>query len=159
MQKDHCMYTVPPRNIFLFTAPSGPPTDLQATPITSRSALLSWTPPSPEQRNGVIVAYSVLCVQSEGLLIALNSTTAEMSIDAPGLAPASQYTCQVSASTHAGEGPFATITFSTEEDGKFNSNMFINSISKTRCSNHKHLTIHCSPQLQRTPLQMWWLPL
>ena len=39
--------------------PSGPPLSFQATPVNSSALQLTWEPPAPEQRNGIIRGYLI----------------------------------------------------------------------------------------------------
>jgi roundabout axon guidance receptor 2 len=39
--------------------PSAPPGDLNAVTLNLTSGLISWTPPPPQHRNGVLLQYSI----------------------------------------------------------------------------------------------------
>ena len=43
----------------LFVAPSGPPTDVNVTALSSTSLLVTWQPPELLERNGIITAYQI----------------------------------------------------------------------------------------------------
>ena len=45
--------------LILFVAPSGPPTDVNVTALSSTSLLVIWQPPEPFERNGIITAYQI----------------------------------------------------------------------------------------------------
>lgn len=46
--------------IFCYLAvPTGPPTNIRSTSATDTSLTLAWDPPLVEERNGIIVAYTV----------------------------------------------------------------------------------------------------
>ena len=75
----------------------------------------SWQPPPPDQQNGVITRYDIVCTPSSGQLVngisyynALNATVGMFT-------PATQYSCTITASTSAGMGPGNTVTVVTCE--------------------------------------------
>jgi roundabout, axon guidance receptor 2 len=39
--------------------PSAPPGDLNAITLNLTSGLISWTPPPPQHRNGILLQYSI----------------------------------------------------------------------------------------------------
>ena len=39
--------------------PSAPPGDLNAATLNLTSGLVSWTPPPPQHRNGILLQYSI----------------------------------------------------------------------------------------------------
>ena len=97
------------------TAPTAPPELFQAVSIGARSAILSWELPIESGRNGNITSYSVACSDADINLI-VNDEVSDTSFTVEGLQPYSQYNCTVTASTSAGEGPPAQLTFNTMED-------------------------------------------
>ena len=46
-------------HVLLNPVPSGPPLSFQATPVNSSALQLTWEPPAPEQRNGIIRGYLI----------------------------------------------------------------------------------------------------
>ena len=46
-------------------APSGPPQNLSVVTVNSRTLLLSWDPPIPEEQNGIIEQYIVTVSSTE----------------------------------------------------------------------------------------------
>ena len=82
-----------------------------------RTLTFSWDPPSEDLRNGVITAYLLSCdPQPEGLPKTYNqSEGANITIGA--FEEYTTYTCRVSASTSAGEGPRAMVVITTLETG------------------------------------------
>ena len=46
-------------NLMSFAVPSGPPTNIQAIPLTSFSIKITWDPPHPSERNGQIIGYNI----------------------------------------------------------------------------------------------------
>ena len=95
-----------------FIVPSGSPLNFIIS-VTSRTLTLSWSPPLPSQRNGVIISYLVTCNSK-------NSTrTSSTSLTITGLQPFTNYTCTVSAATMVGDGPPATVSGTSDEDGEY----------------------------------------
>lgn len=47
-----------------FVVPSGPPTSIQAIPLTSSSIKITWDPPRPSERNGQIIGYDIKVTKS-----------------------------------------------------------------------------------------------
>jgi receptor-type tyrosine-protein phosphatase Q len=85
-------------------APSGPPLLLESKSVLSRSVQLTWSPPIPEDRNGVITGYVVTVTNTE------TSETRELStsytsLTVSSLTPYFNYTFTVSAETAVGQGP------------------------------------------------------
>ena len=96
----------------LSTAPSGPPLHLRLVSKTHSSILLQWDPPHEDLRNGDITHYSLSCNDSH-----YNSTITTTEYNVTGLSPYTNYACNVTASTSAGEGPPAILHTTTEESG------------------------------------------
>ena len=51
--------------LLFFTAPASPPLNIDAEAISPDSLWLSWDPPAPEARNGIIRWYSILIVSEQ----------------------------------------------------------------------------------------------
>ena len=102
--------------ILIHTAPSEAPEVFSASNIDIRRALLSWSPPRQEDRNGIITSYHIDCSDENGTSV-LNTTTEHTSISLDGLAVGSLYKCYLSALTSVGGGPAATLNFTTLPDG------------------------------------------
>ena len=98
------------------TAPSGPPTLFVASSIGVESAVLSWSLPEQENRNGIINGYIVQCREGGGIVVA-NVTTKDTDIFIGNLRAAVFYECKVSAFTVVGGGPWAILNFTTKSDG------------------------------------------
>jgi len=47
-------------NLNCFVVPSAPPQFVLASPLTSRSLNITWSPPEPDAQNGDIITYYVL---------------------------------------------------------------------------------------------------
>ena len=82
----------------------------------SHNLTLSWSPPLPSRRNGVIISYRINC--SSGDIIINTTRTSSTSLTITGLQPFTNYTCSVSASTIIGDGPAAVVNTTTDEDSK-----------------------------------------
>ena len=102
---------------FFNTAPTAPPESFSTVSTTSRNVTLSWEAPQESERNGMIVGYTVTCVNRDGSVISTVTTT-NLSITVGGLRSYSFYMCSVTASTSAGDSPEATLNFTTATDGK-----------------------------------------
>ena len=95
-------------------APSGYPKNFSIL-TSSRSLNISWEPPIPSERNGVIVAYNVTCNSSEESYELRTSEFVQM---IHGLVPGTHYTCLVTASTIVGNGPSSVMTVVTKEESE-----------------------------------------
>ncbi len=87
---------------------------------TSTTIRLEWSPPSFENRNGIIRSYIVrLHSINETILMTQNFTTQTTSIEIQGLIPNTDYVFQVAAIT-VSEGPFLRngLIFRTLQDGE-----------------------------------------
>ena len=50
----------------LITVPSGAPTNITVESLSSTSLMITWEPPAPSQRNGVITRYRLLVTSDSG---------------------------------------------------------------------------------------------
>ncbi len=48
-----------------YAAPSGPPTDVQVYAVSSTALRITWSPPEPLDRNGVISGYELVLRSTE----------------------------------------------------------------------------------------------
>lgn len=87
---------------FTTSVPSGPPTNFTLVLLSSTSVQLSWEPPLPEERNGIIRQYTVRAEIAVGEF--LSSTTRSTHYTVAGLNPFTTYFFSVAAIT-IGEGP------------------------------------------------------
>ena len=91
----------------IFIAPSGPPQDLNAFPLSSRSLNLFWNPPNYSERNGEIQFYTVnISALESGETF--EATTTTMTLVLTSLRPYYTYSYIVAASTVVGQGPFSS---------------------------------------------------
>lgn len=106
----------------LSLGPSGPPQNVEAHPLSPRSFNLSWEPPLPEQRNGIITRYTVRVLDAQANNDFLIYTTLLNLTFPTGLVlvvPYRTYILQVAAETVVGRGPFSTdVTLNTPEDSE-----------------------------------------
>ena len=86
--------------------------------IGSRNVTLSWTLPNEDGRNGIIVSYTAICGDSDGVLVN-TTTTVGLTTTFEGLRPYSIYSCSVFATTNTGDGPPASLNFTTASDSKY----------------------------------------
>ena len=78
-----------------------------------------WTPPPPNQQNGVIIRY-VINVTHIDTLETIQYYSTVTSITITGLDPYTTYVCVVAAETTIGVGPFSHLFFvQTEETGNY----------------------------------------
>ena len=98
--------------------PNGYPQSFEARAVSSRRSTLSWNPPNFEDRNGIILGYTINLTntrRNETLQYTSNTTALTLST----LSPYTTYRCTVAARTSVGTGPYTPIlTLQTLQDGK-----------------------------------------
>lgn len=105
---------------FIYAVPSSSPHNLVVSELLPRSINIKWSPPTPEDRNGVIRKYLINITGKfedilQPTLILESYNTSILILD---LYPNSEYTISVSAFT-IGAGPFTSeLSVTTLEDGK-----------------------------------------
>lgn len=101
-----------------FSVPRGSPQNISATEVSSRSATLSWSPPLPENQNGIITNYIInasIVPSRETFQLISESTVLEIDT----LIPHTTYDILIAASTSVGSGPFSTeFVLHTSEDSE-----------------------------------------
>ena len=76
----------------------------------------SWQPPPPDQQNGLIPRYDIVCTPSSDSGEPVNSmSNGALNATVGMFIPATQYSCTITASTSAGTGPGITVTVVTCE--------------------------------------------
>jgi len=76
----------------------------------------SWQSPPPDQQNGVITRYDIVCTPSSGSGEPVNGMSGGTLNATVGMfIPGTQYSCTITASTSAGTGPGNTVTVVTCE--------------------------------------------
>ena len=115
------------------TVQTGAPRNISMTVNSSRSIILEWERPPPEEENGLLVRYHVIVIETQihytddgveftGMQRYLNRTYdvsegRTQLIDS--LHPDYNYTVRIAAATEPGIGPFSdAITVRTDMDGK-----------------------------------------
>ncbi|XP_044179417.1 receptor-type tyrosine-protein phosphatase S-like isoform X10 [Acropora millepora] len=94
-------------------APTGPPRNVRALTISSSSISVYWTPPEPEEQNGLITGYN-LFVKGDGEPKKHFKVTAGiMAYNATGLRPYTNYTFQMQAFSVMGVGPYSSTVMNT----------------------------------------------
>lgn len=104
----------------IFPVPGSPPQNFDATANSPRSIGLSWSPPSPEELNGILTGYVISVAgletrQTFQLNVSAQTTTYTIS----NARPYTTYSLVIAAVNNAGMGPFSTeIEERTPEDCK-----------------------------------------
>ena len=97
--------------------PDGPPLSFQATHINSSALRLTWEPPAPEHRNGIIRGYVINATALESGEHFQWRSTNTLSLIVGGLHPYYNYHLFIRAET-IGAGPFSHIlSILMPEDG------------------------------------------
>ena len=138
-------------------APSGPPQNFVII-STSHNLTLSWSPPLPSQRSGVIISYLVHCSIGGGInSVNVSGTSLVVPID-----PFTSYTCSVQAATMVGHGPPVAVSGVSNEDGEFLDHIVATVISFMMCC-----TVPAGPPRQvfavsessKAIILVWFVPL
>ena len=100
-------------------APASAPVNITALLVTSTSLTLSWSPPPPQDHNGLLTHYHLqitrLSTQSS---LSYHTNVTEMVVE--GLVPYSEYEVIVAAFTQEGSGPYSdSFIVHTEQDGEY----------------------------------------
>ena len=102
----------------LHSAPTGPPLNVDATPVNSTSVTISWNPPALENQNGVITGYVINLTLTVGSGDISQYSSSSDNITVGSLHPFTTYDFTVAAQTSVGTGPYTTSsTVMTPEDG------------------------------------------
>ena len=106
---------------FINAAPSGLVVNLTAAQTTLSSVFLNWTLPALEDRQGVILNYSVAYqrVVQAGVSSNQSNVTTMTEYVAAGLTAGTEYAFYISACTSAGCGLAQTIRANTTVSGRF----------------------------------------
>ena len=98
--------------VYLFAVPSGTPMNFDIS-IENTVITFTWDPPAEDERNGAIVYYFISCNIGSTLQFELNLTNTTEEISMGVYETSSTYTCTISASNSAGEGPTTSDTITT----------------------------------------------
>ena len=120
-------------HIIYYVAPTGVPRNVNVTVNTSRTILLTWEQPLPEEENGLLVHYHVIVIETQihymdnGTEFTVMQTYLNTTYDVSegtrqlidGLHPDYNYTVRIAAATAVGIGLFSdAITVRTYMDGE-----------------------------------------
>ncbi len=87
--------------------PAGEPQNLSGIALNSSSIALTWDPPLPEGRNGIIIGYTVNITALEtGARLQLFSPVPQLTVSV--LDAFTTYICIIAGNTIIGRGPFTT---------------------------------------------------
>jgi hypothetical protein len=127
--------------------PSGYPQSFSASATSSRSATLMWDPPNPEDRNGIVIEYTInVSAVETGEMFQLTSATTSLTVTL--LRPFTTYRCLIAASTSVGIGPFSTVfTLVTPEDVPTSAPIYQSGVALS--SSSIYLSWDPPPQLER----------
>lgn len=105
----------------MFTEPHSAPTLIEVPLKEEQAATITWEPPVPSDRNGVITFYLLVIhnLQFDREDIAVNVSGSDQSYTVTGLEEYCRYNCEIAAGTVVGAGPYSLpVQFVTLEDGK-----------------------------------------
>ena len=109
----------------LFLEPRGTPQNLRTIDTTSTSILVGWKEVPAEDRNGIIISYTVSyqAISGDGLNTPINTTTVDagpvLQANLTGLIKSQDYRIRVMASTSKGDGNYNDpLTDETNQDSK-----------------------------------------
>ncbi|TKS72451.1 Down syndrome cell adhesion molecule -like protein [Collichthys lucidus] len=105
-------------------APDGPPLDLQLESLTSHSIRVTWKPPNPKLRNGILLSYSISYREYDHASkqykrwqhVSVSASKEIERVVLDNLKPSTSYGVIVQAKTSAGTGPAATVPLCTTLD-------------------------------------------
>ena len=86
--------------VYFCTVPSGPPLNISAVEVFSRSFTLTWDLPAPSERNGIITGYNITVTSLDSLFEdpqVFFTTSQSLTIDS--LDPHTDYVCVIAAIT------------------------------------------------------------
>lgn len=99
--------------------PSGAPQSFTAVSTGVTTISVAWQLPLPEDRNGIIIGYTVT-LSSVSSAETRRLTTTDTNLTVTSLSPYTTYECIVAAFTSVGEGPPSSIILvQTEETSRF----------------------------------------
>ena len=105
-----------------YSAPTAPPENLTLQVIGSSAIVVFWRLPPFEERNGVIISYTIVLLEmptNMTLIYQREGNHTELIVEE--LHPYYEYRCSIAAQTQIGTGPFSdSVTVRTAEDGKGN---------------------------------------
>lgn len=105
---------------YFYVEPHSPPTSIEIPSTDKRTVTISWQPPIPEDRNGIITYYLIVVYNLDFMVnnITVNVSGTLLSYTVTGLEEYSTHRCEISAGTSIGSGPFSSPTeFMTTQNG------------------------------------------
>lgn len=104
---------------FFHAVPSSPPLNFTGEAMDSSSIYLSWHPPEPAERNGVITGYFIQIFEIDTNSYFSFNRTNHTEFLLQQLHPYYRYECSIGAFTAVGRGPLSSpVLVQTDEDGK-----------------------------------------
>ena len=100
-----------------YTVP-GSPSNLTITTVNPRTIHMSWDPPPFNQRNGIILRYSINITTLTDQCEVYSSLSTSNSYTVNSLRPYTSYSCSVAAETSVGRGTYITQNTRLPEDGE-----------------------------------------
>ena len=102
----------------LFLVPTGTPSNITATTPSPMSVLLLWSPPPPDQLNGIITTYYINVTEVETGTVSQLMVTGATQFLIDSLHPYYVYNFFISAANIIGQGPYSPMfSVQTPEDG------------------------------------------
>ena len=102
--------------MLLYLAPSGSVIDLTLVSVTSRYSILSWMPPVLSEHNGDLGDYKLTVTSNMGN--SMQYMTMQNSYRIEDLMEHTMYTVSVVSTNMEGDGPSATLSFTTLKNGE-----------------------------------------
>ena len=105
---------------YFSTEPHSAPTNIVIPSTEEQSATITWQPPLPDDRNGMITFYLLVIRNLQFAMddIKVNVSGSDLSYTVGGLEEYCRYDCQIAAGTVVGAGPYSSrVQFVTMEDG------------------------------------------
>ena len=105
----------------LHAVPSSPPLNFMGEAVDSWSIYLTWHPPEPSDRNGIITGYFIQVVEVDTNSYFSFNRTNNTEFLLQQLHPYYSYNCSIAAFTAIGRGPLSSsLLVQTDEDGEYN---------------------------------------
>jgi hypothetical protein len=106
--------------MYLLTEPIRGPTNIRFPRKNSTSILVTWLPPKEEDRNGVILRYSVCHKLEKDTIPCINYTITDNKwFEVSGFKPYRRVKFLIKAATSVGFGPTSTAFQYTSQTGKY----------------------------------------
>ena len=116
------MYCIMCFNGLSLSEPHSPPTSVQIVSTDSRAATVSWQPPVPGDRNGIITHYILVLKNLDFTVddVITNVSGSLLTYTVSDLEEYSTHECRIAAGTIIGTGPYSSpIELTTLQDGNY----------------------------------------